>query len=67
MQLAAVDPYTAVIQSKNENSEHLIMNFDVFSPSPVWEKKKKKLRPEIEKLHVWLTVCLRCFEVNRVN
>lgn len=58
MHLAAVDPYTAVIQSKNENFEHLIMNFDVFSPSPVWGKKAttKKRRPEIEKLHVWLSL-----------
>lgn len=45
-----------LLQSKNENFEHLIMNFDVFSPLPYGEK----LKPEIEKNYmlgsqfVWL-------------
>ncbi len=43
MQLAAVDPYTAVVLRKKENFEHLIMNFDVFSLP-----NAKKQGPEIE-------------------
>jgi len=44
MQLAAVDPYTAVILRKKENFEHLIMNFNVFSPSRMEKKMKARNR-----------------------